>query len=198
MGGSRQVITSSNRYGLTSGGYQAEHIALTETGHDIIDGRLLQRELKSKLFECAIGQFDTFRQLYERLKTRRLPAEDVLCDQLTQIGVDTLHTGQAAEIFLSNARYVGLIQEISGSERLISIEQLIEELPDGSTIESTEPEVVSSDAPTPIKATGSVATENRRPTLHIDIQVHIDPTLSADQIDHIFASMAKHFYGSES
>lgn len=34
------------------------------------------------------------------------------------------------------------------------------------------------------------------PALHIDIQIHISPEASADQIDHIFASMAKHLYGS--
>lgn len=33
-----------------------------------------------------------------------------------------------------------------------------------------------------------------RPALHIDIQVHIDPTSSPEQIDQIFASMAKHLY----
>jgi hypothetical protein len=32
------------------------------------------------------------------------------------------------------------------------------------------------------------------PSLHIDIQIHIPPDASADQIDHIFASMAKHLY----
>lgn len=37
-----------------------------------------------------------------------------------------------------------------------------------------------------------------RPALHIDIQVHIDPTSSAEQIDQIFASMAKHLYRTES
>jgi len=34
------------------------------------------------------------------------------------------------------------------------------------------------------------------PALHIDIQIHISPEASADQIDQIFASMAKHLYGS--
>lgn len=34
------------------------------------------------------------------------------------------------------------------------------------------------------------------PTLHIDIQVHISPEASADQIDQVFASMAKHLYGA--
>lgn len=33
------------------------------------------------------------------------------------------------------------------------------------------------------------------PGLHIDIQIHIDSSASADQIDAVFASMAKHIYG---
>jgi len=35
------------------------------------------------------------------------------------------------------------------------------------------------------------------PALHIDIQIHISPEASAEQLDNIFASMAKHLYGSE-
>lgn len=35
------------------------------------------------------------------------------------------------------------------------------------------------------------------PSLHIDIQVHISPEASVDQIDHVFASMAKHLYGAK-
>ncbi len=35
------------------------------------------------------------------------------------------------------------------------------------------------------------------PALHIDVQIHISPEASADQIDQIFASMAKHLYGSK-
>lgn len=33
-----------------------------------------------------------------------------------------------------------------------------------------------------------------KPSLHIDIQIHISPDASADQIDQIFSSMAKHLY----
>lgn len=33
------------------------------------------------------------------------------------------------------------------------------------------------------------------PSVHIDVQVHIAPESSAEQIDQIFASMAKHLYG---
>lgn len=33
-------------------------------------------------------------------------------------------------------------------------------------------------------------------TMHIDLQIHISPEASADQIDSIFASIAKHLYKS--
>jgi hypothetical protein len=35
------------------------------------------------------------------------------------------------------------------------------------------------------------------PALHIDVQIHISPEASAEQIDQIFASMSKHLYGSK-
>lgn len=35
------------------------------------------------------------------------------------------------------------------------------------------------------------------PALHIDIQIHISPESSADQIDKIFASMSKYLYGQK-
>ena len=33
------------------------------------------------------------------------------------------------------------------------------------------------------------------PELHVDIQVHIDAAATPEQIEHIFASMARHLYG---
>lgn len=35
------------------------------------------------------------------------------------------------------------------------------------------------------------------PSLHIDIQVHISPEASLEQIDGVFAAMAKHIYGAK-
>lgn len=40
-------------------------------------------------------------------------------------------------------------------------------------------------------------TAPRQPEVHIDVQIHIASDASADQIDQIFASMAKHLYGRE-
>lgn len=47
------------------------------------------------------------------------------------------------------------------------------------------------DAKTATKA----SSKSNIPSLHIDIQVHISSEASADQIDQVFASMAKHLYG---
>ena len=35
------------------------------------------------------------------------------------------------------------------------------------------------------------------PSLHIDLQIHISPDASAEQIDKIFASMSKHLYNQK-
>lgn len=42
------------------------------------------------------------------------------------------------------------------------------------------------------------ARPNSGPSLHIDMQVHISPDATPQQIDQIFASMAKHLYGTKS
>ena len=41
----------------------------------------------------------------------------------------------------------------------------------------------------------AVAGTTPTPSIHIDIQIHISPEASTDQIDQVFKSMAKHLYG---
>lgn len=48
---------------------------------------------------------------------------------------------------------------------------------------------------TDAKSASKAAAKSGTPSLHIDVQVHIASDASADQIDQIFASMAKHLYG---
>jgi hypothetical protein len=46
----------------------------------------------------------------------------------------------------------------------------------------------------PVKPIRTAHAGGSTPSLHIDIQVHISPDATAEQIDKIFASMAKHLY----
>ncbi|MES0879660.1 DUF5343 domain-containing protein [Roseibium sp. SCP14] len=50
-------------------------------------------------------------------------------------------------------------------------------------------------APAPdLKSAAKAGAKSKAPSLHIDIQVHVSSEASAEQIDQIFASMAKHLY----
>ena len=198
-GPSRQLITDSGKYGLTSGGYTAEYIEMTETGYEVLNSDQ-PTETLPKRFDCAVAKFEVFQQLYQRLVSQRVPADDVLEDQFRQAGVQSSDLKVAASVFISNLRYLGLIQELSGSERIISMEQLLEELPEKV---KDIPLKQEADGPLPepaasVVTNGGGSPATNRPALHIDIQVHIDPASSAELIDQIFASMAKHLYRYES
>ena len=45
------------------------------------------------------------------------------------------------------------------------------------------------------KTAAKAGAKSDAPSLHIDVQVHVSSEASAEQIDQIFASMAKHLYG---
>ena len=201
-GPSRQLITTSGRYGLTTGGTRADHITLTEMGRDLALSLPSTSDYRIKAFRCGIERFEIFKGIYEKLESQRLPARDVLCDELSQFGISRKDALEASEIFVSNARHIGLVREISGSETLISLEQLLEELPEVSEA-ATETDTA---APAPdFTREGSAEQDTsftpqlqpavNQPSLHIDINIHIDSAADAEQIDQIFASMGKHLYG---
>ena len=198
-GSSRQLISSSSRYGLTSGGYQAELIILTDAGKIVAGQPISIPNVRNIVFKCAIMQFDSFNQLYDKLKNHRVPSEDVLHDEFRQIGLGPTDCGIATDVFIANARYVGLIQEVSGSEWIIPIEQVIEgtgENANGGGVEA--PDIPVNETPSKQEIAMPVTSPAiNEPSVHIDIQIHIDSTATTEQIDQIFASMSKHLYRRE-
>ncbi|WP_449369993.1 DUF5343 domain-containing protein [Thiomonas sp.] len=72
----------------------------------------------------------------------------------------------------------------------------------GAPDEQPSPTVHTGPMHSPVAATPSahaVAPPNgcKVPSVHIDIQIHISPEATTDQIDQIFKSMSKHLYGSQ-
>lgn len=63
-------------------------------------------------------------------------------------------------------------------------------------VSSSEGNVSVPPAPirTPVEQPGNKEYPNFTPKLHIDIQIHISPDATSDQIEQIFASMATHIY----
>ena len=196
----RNLISGSSRYGLTEGSYNSPSLSVTEAGRTVLDSDFSSARAQSKGFELAISQFAPFKQLYEKLKDNRLREGQVLHDELKRSGVPEGDCPHAAEIFTANLKFLGLVGDVAGSEYVRSIEPMVEASlrnpdndPSELPINDTSPESVA-----PVGGNGQIARPINRPALHVDIQVHIDPTSSAEQIDQIFASMAKHLYGHES
>ncbi|MBI4298143.1 MAG: hypothetical protein HY666_00065 [Chloroflexi bacterium] len=187
---SRNLVTISARYGLTSGGYAAEYLALTDDAKIVLGDTHPEEERRQKSFQMAIGKQEVLQNLYDRLKNKRLPAPAVLKDELAELSVSEADRSLAAEVFVANARFLGLVREVSGAERLLPIEQVLEEL-SGAPKQIVPAEPKPETPPVTQTPPGVMVTE---PSVHIDIQIHIDSSASAEQIDQIFASMARHLY----
>jgi len=134
----RNLITSSSKYGITLGGYQAEEIALTPTGRLAVDPKASRRQQAQACFELAIKGVESFFVLYDRFKNGRLPAPEVLRDSLSNL--DGGDRPQCVDIFISNSTAVGILKIIEGAQYLSSLETFLDELPANQTQKQTRVE----------------------------------------------------------
>lgn len=199
----RNLIGGSHKYRLTDGSYTAQSLVVTEAGRQVLASNAAAFDVKRAGFELAIGQFGPFKTVYDKLKGNRLREGAVLQDELYSAGVSQADSEQAAQVFTDNLRFLGLVYAVTGQDYVRSLEDALDEIP--TEVAGPEPHLSIEDPPEPAvhlmtttETNGKVEDKPKRPALHIDIQVHIDPTSSAEQIDQIFASMAKHLYGLDS
>lgn len=131
-GGSRQLITNAGKYGLIKGGYQAELLELTPDGKKAADDQIQSRERARARIQLAIMSVEPFKGLYERFKSLKLPAKAAMVDAAKEIGVSPDAAEEAVDTFVVNLRFTGLLQTLSGADRIITVDHLLEELPASS------------------------------------------------------------------
>lgn len=137
-GTSRQLIVNSNKYGLTKGSYASEHIELTTDGKQAAGADVAPREKLKARFKLAIEKISPFKSLYDAQKGNRLPANSVLEDLAKDQGIPNADVKECVEMFIVNAKFLGILKPISGAERIIPAEQVLEELPAQISIVTTE------------------------------------------------------------
>lgn len=137
-GTSRQLITNSNRYGLTTGSYAAEWLELTADGRIATADDVPEREKIRVQFKLAIEQIAPFASLHERFINTRLPAKTVLADYLVEQGYGQDEVSECVDTFLLNARFVRILQTISGAERLVPLDHVLDYAPAGVQGTSTK------------------------------------------------------------
>lgn len=128
-GPSRMMITNSSRYGLTTGSYTAEWLELTAKGRIATSSDASAREQLRARFELAIEGVPPFKLLYDQFKDHRVPTHAVMRDALAEGGYQDDELQECVETFVVNAKFLGLLRTSAGSERLVSIDQLVDELP---------------------------------------------------------------------
>ena len=196
----RTLITDSAKYGLTVGSYNAATLTITEDASTMLNPDTPLQVVREREFDHSIGRFGPFLAVYDRQKESRLRDEAVLRDEFQRAGLPASDCQKAAEVFIANLRYLGLIENIAGSDQVRSIKAVIDKIQpqkaNGSAESETSPTGTTSSAPSP-QVAGGVAATTSEPTIHIDIQVHIDSSASPEQIDQVFASMAQHLYRRE-
>lgn len=140
-GPSRMMITNSSRYGLTTGSYKAEWLELTAKGRLATSADASARDRLRARFELAIEGVPPFKLLYDQFKDHRLPTHAVMRDALAEGGYGEDELQECVETFIVNVKFLGLLRTIGGSERLVSIDQVLDEQsgrPAGSQRAATE------------------------------------------------------------
>ncbi len=128
-GPSRQLVINANKYGLIKGNYASEHLELTTDGKVATSNEATPAEKLTARFKLGIDRIPPFKALYETQKGNRLPAQSVLEDAAKEKGVPSEDAKECVEIFIVNAKFLGILKPIAGAERIIPLEQALEEIP---------------------------------------------------------------------
>lgn len=126
-GTTRQWITNSSKYGLTTGGYNAETLALTPLGRRAVDEADTLAARTRARFQAGIEGVEIFKRLYEINLGNRLPLQAVLLDQAKEFGVPDADLTECIETFTVNAKFVGVLRTLSGAERLVTVDALVDD-----------------------------------------------------------------------
>jgi hypothetical protein len=131
-GPSRQLIANANRYGLIKGNYSSDQLELTADGERSVDEEAPKRERAKSWIKLAIENIEPFKKIYERFSGAKLPARAALIDAIEEFDVSQGLTEEAVDTFVVNLRFVGLLQTLSGAERIVTVDHLLDSLPSSS------------------------------------------------------------------
>lgn len=122
------LITNSSKYGITKGSYVAEWLEVTELGKLAAASDIPARAQLKARFSLAVEGIAPFKALYEEHKSKRLPSHEVMKDFLHNADSTVDNLGECIDLFIVNAKFLGLLQTIAGSETLIPVEHVMDEL----------------------------------------------------------------------
>lgn len=139
----RSMITTSGKYGVTTGGHQAEKLSLTETGKAAVDPNKSDAARRRARFQLAIESVEAFSKLYEKYRGKKLPSLQVMEDDLEDVNQGD--RAQCVQIFIQNAKFIGLLHTKEGAEFLSRVDDAVAQASAGvgglpGTVDDTDDE----------------------------------------------------------
>src|SRR5579859_4386965 len=126
-GTTRNLITASGQYGITTGSYRAEYLELTPDGSLATADGVSREDQSRARFRLAIESNEWFTHLYEQFKGNRLPDKTVMRDSLLEKNLAHEYVQECVDTFMVNAKFLGLLRTVAGAERLITLDFLLED-----------------------------------------------------------------------
>ncbi len=137
----RSLCGSAIAYGLTSGGYNAETIALTDLGKRIVaptkegDAAAARRE--------AMLKPRVLREFLTKYNDSRIPTDQIARNVLEEMGVAPEATARTLELILQGANDVGFLRDVKG-QKYVDLEGAVPpadvEAEQGAPYEDREPD----------------------------------------------------------
>lgn len=110
----RDLLSSSNKYGLTKGNEKSDLIELDENGRKIVQPTSLSEEQKGKLDAAMTPPL--FSKIYSHFNGAKFPSGKFFHNTLNvTFGVPQEYTGEVEALLGSNGTLAGIIRDISGS-----------------------------------------------------------------------------------
>jgi hypothetical protein len=105
----RVILSSSIKYGLTSGSFNSDRVTLEEQGRHIVEATS-EEEKKKALVQAALTP-STFKSMYQHFKGKKLPEQTFFENTVVrEFEVPRDHATRCVEIFVKNIEFVGLVR----------------------------------------------------------------------------------------
>ena len=104
----RILLSSSIKYGLTSGSYNSERVSLEEAGRNIVEPRSPEDERRALILAALTPP--TFRGIYDYFRSKKLPDEAFFVNTVVrEFQVPREHAVKCVQVFTKNLEQTGLI-----------------------------------------------------------------------------------------
>jgi len=111
----RTLIISSGRFGLTTGGYQADKIAITPLGLEIVAPRNPEEKLRAT--KKALLNIQFYKDFFDRFDGHKVPKKEFLVNTLSRdFNIPADDASNCYDMIIKTAKELGIIKPSKDSE----------------------------------------------------------------------------------